>query len=180
MSKISGHRPLTYDRAVTERNGIENAIREEQQRHSTRMRELGADLSYANRVIAAHESGLVTADDAAIAMRVLQVRWNFGFTNPPDRLLTNEVREQTQAVIRDLQEGAPGLADHYFGVKAYEGWTSQKVTCAYGFGPSHGNVWFSIALAKAKDSLTEEERLACIRWLRAMLMHPDVILGDQP
>lgn len=64
------------------------------------------------------------------------------------------------------------LTISYYGTKDYDRWHGQGVTCKYGYGPSHGNVIFSIGLQKSYRGkkeygtlMTDELKGACIYYL---------------
>ena len=87
----------------------------------------------------------------------------------------NEARDAVEAAVEALLSPTVGnLAREYIGVKAYEGWSAQRSDHPYGFGPTHGNIWFRVGLSKEArkrladgGTLTEEERtygLAQLAW----------------
>jgi len=55
------------------------------------------------------------------------------------------------------------IYNQYFGVKIYSGFGEQGEDHAFGFGPKHGNIVFSIGLKyRANNELTEEQRDAIV------------------
>ncbi len=54
----------------------------------------------------------------------------------------------------------------YYGTKNYDGWSSQRCDCEWGYGPRHGSINFRVGLNRNLNrELTDEEKCACIYYL---------------
>lgn len=138
---------------------------------------LNKTIERADYIIRIAESGF-DADQLVIAQRVVNVKW-IGPTGL--RRDTNEVHACFNSARQAVREGGAVLLTSYLGVKAYDQFASQAVTCQYGYGPRHGSVWFSIGLqpeywARAEKPLTEDEILAAVSYLTAVEQAPDRFL----
>lgn len=114
----------------------------------------------------AENMGVEMADAYSIARRILQVEWG------RDHARTPEVESCFDDAIADVRRGAPFMQRSYYGVKSYDAWPSQRADCQYGYGPSHGSIWFRIGLrsrtAIEAVPLDETDRVACVRYLTAL------------
>lgn len=45
-----------------------------------------------------------------------------------------------------MAEGGGNLRRKFFGTKDYDRWSDQRCDCAYGYGPRHGTIVFSVGL----------------------------------
>lgn len=167
-----------YAEAVAERAAIEAALREEESRHTEAKRRLGDRLDAVRRQITAADAGLCGADDVATGQRVLSVMWVKARRYNLGREEAAVIAEVIDAAVRDLQEGLPRLRGTYFGVKAYDRWSAQRSDSSYGFSPKHGSIWFRVGLRHPAlaGEVTEEDRQACIRYLRAVQENPEAVL----
>lgn len=165
--------PLTpYAIAVAERSRSEQALAEEQKRHLQAVQEIQARLRLLNGQIDGADAGLCDVGSIADAQRLLVVEWASEMRARPPA----EVHMQFAAAVRDLQEGCPRMKNRYFGIKAYDRWGAQIADCEYGMGPRHGSIWFRIGLSQPRSVLSEEERRACIRYLKAVQADPNQML----
>jgi len=77
--------------------------------------------------------------------------------------------------IRELIDGGKYLFGYYVGTKNYDRWSGQFTSHAYGMGPSHGSICFSIELTRAvrnhreEKKLTEEEIESAVYYLRNLV-----------
>lgn len=128
----------------------------EAQRHGEAVRALNARIVDAKRRIALGDAGL-DIDRIALALTVLRVEGR------PH----NEGHSAVQDAIADLLKGGGRLRVEYFGAKDYDRWDSQRSDHAYGFGPRHGHIVFSIGLRHEARTraLTDAEIDACVYYL---------------
>lgn len=156
-----------WDRVRAERDVVRQTYEREHAR-------LTAELREAEQVMGlAEHHGEDVAAAYIVARDLLRVEWAPPRREGARRVATPEVTSCFTDAIEDLRRGAPRLRLRYFGVKAYDRWPSQRHDSEYGFGPSHGHVWMRIGLRHPHRGLTEQERLACIRWLHAVQDDPD-------
>lgn len=82
--------------------------------------------------------------------------------------------EERDSVIKDAiawlsgeSVGYRGLAKEYFGTKDYDRWHGQRSDHAYGYGPSHGCIIFSVGLLPSARAgvLSEAQKDAAIYYL---------------
>lgn len=171
---MSTETPTAYAAAVADWDRLRAEREAERRRHESEHRRLTAALEEAERVMGlAERQGEDVAAAYVTARDLLTVEWAVPRFDGARRRQTPEVASCFQDAIEDLRRGAPRLSRGYFGVKAYDRWDSQRHDSGYGFGPSHGSIWFRIGLRRPRQDLTEAERLACVRWLRAVQADPD-------
>lgn len=94
--------------------------------------------------------------------KIIQVK---GRPNTPGRkLLIDEA-------IKSLQSDAYGeaLANEFLGMKNYASFGDQRCDCKYGYGPTHGNIVFSVARSSdfRNKSLNKFETTSAIYYLLA-------------
>lgn len=130
------------------------------------------------------------AESFVVAQRILEIRWarTLGklqqyYDSPVGPVkVTNEVTSQINAVIKELRSDSDYLTHSYFGVKRYDRWDSQIENHQYNYGPRHGSIWFSIGFQPpyrdAENRPSEDERLACIRFLTAVRDNPGLMGGE--
>jgi hypothetical protein len=131
------------------------------------------------------------AESFVVAQRILEIRWgrqmgngqsysDYPRTGPVK--VTGEVTRQINAAINELRSDSDYLMRGYFGVKSYDRWESQVEDHPYNYGPRHGSIWFSIGFQypyrDAKNRPSEDERLACIRYLTAVRDNPALMGGE--
>lgn len=168
-----------YGRATADWDWAREALRAERERHEREVQEIEQRLEEAERVMMlAETAGPEVAEAYEVAREVIDVVWakkRFDNATRAGRR-TPEVSTCFADAIADLRTGGARLAREYLGVKQYDRWDSQRTDCDYGMAPRHGSIWFRIGLKKPKEALTEKQRLACIRWLRAVESDPDGML----
>ena len=70
-----------------------------------------------------------------------------------------------ECAIIDIANDCPHLRRMYFGNKVYEAFY-QRCDCEYGYGPSHGGIVDRIELRDLKRKLSDDEKDACIYFLK--------------
>lgn len=170
-----------YTEAVARRNELRDKRAALVEAHNDALAHLDRNIDYQQQVINMAEAG-GPAEAFVIARDVLAVQWarSFGFdcglwqeTGP--RRTSGDVYRQIDRAIEDMQAGCPVMRREYFGIKSYAEWPSQIENHTYGFGPKHGSIWFSIGLKTPSVDLTDEQTIACIRWLRALRENPELL-----
>ena len=95
-----------------------------------------------------------------IAKKLLRVAGDpYGVTDGGEKYIIAE------AAIIDIANDFKHLRTQYFGNKEY-GHFYQRCDCRYGFGPTHGGIVDSIGLVNANHEFTDEEKDACIYYLK--------------
>jgi len=131
------------------------------------------------------------AESFVVAQRILEIRWGrklgkqqrYGDSprTGPVRV-TGEVTSQINAAIDELRRDGDYMTRGYFGVKQYDQWDSQVENHPYNYGPRHGSIWFSIGFQRpyrdAENRPSEDERLACIRYLTAVRDNAALMGGE--
>lgn len=171
---MTGEVTTAYQHAVVELDRLREERRVEDERHETESRRLQSGIDHALSVITLAEThGIELAESREVARGIVRVEWHLAYR------LTPEVVSCIEDAVEDLRHGAVRLRAGYFGVKQYSGWASQRTDCAYGMGPSHGSIWFRVGLVnrRAQSELTDAEKVACIRYLRAVMNDPAALLG---
>ncbi len=70
-----------------------------------------------------------------------------------------------EIAIIDIAYGCKHLKTQYFGNKRYESYY-QRSDCEYGYGPRHGYIVDRIELINRKVELSDEEKDACIYYIK--------------
>lgn len=169
-----------YTDAVTARDQVRADRERAVERHRRELAEMDRQIAYAQQVIDVAEAG-GPAEAFMTARRLLRIEWarhrqpldRYKLTGP--RRVSGVVLRQIDRAIADVQAGCPAMRREYFGVKEYSGFSDQECDCRYGYGPSHGSIWFSIGLQNPKVELSEDERIACVQWLRALRENPELL-----
>lgn len=167
---------------------------EEATSHQRKVAAIDARIADCARIINATERGM-DSDQYVTARSIIALQWTRTATDAdrnrsryasswtpntgPHREATAEVRRCFQQAIEEIRGGTLGhLRREYYGVKQYEHWASQESGHPYGYGPTHGSVWFRIGLTREfmrrSDPLTEAEIIACVNYLAAVLNDPEV------
>lgn len=175
-----------YQRACHEHDRIRKVRDEEYRRHEAEVERLTNVLRDCEQVMKiAEQNGPDVAEAYEIARDVIAVEWRARANSGggPGLRADRYPPEVSRVFIRaidDLRLGAPSLCNRYMGIKAYDRWPAQEVDCEYGMAPSHGYVWFRIGLRSPSkvraEGLTDDQIVACIRWLDAVADHPDEVL----
>lgn len=166
----------TYAETVARWDEVRAARTAEQERHEAERDRLTTELRDLERQMHVMETlGEDAGDDVLAGRALIEVRWDRGRGGGP-RLITAEVSSCFIDAVEDLRHGGPRLRERYFGVKAYDRWSSQREDHSYGMGPAHGHIWFRIGLRHPREDLTTEQMQTAIRYLRAVLAHHEVIL----
>lgn len=177
-----------YQQAVASLRDQEKLLGEETTRHQKEVARRRTEISRIKSLVDYAERG-GSIEDAIVARRVLQITWartpaagqpRFGAPNSGPLKQTPEVFQQINNAIERLRDKWTVFGTSYLGVKDYAEWDSQIHNSDYGYGPTHGNIWFSIGFQPSyRDtgllSVTEEERLACIRYLAAIRDNPGLL-----
>jgi len=170
-----------YAEAVERRNDLRQQREALVEQHRIALRNLDRHIESQQHVIDVAEAG-GPAEAFLVAREVLSIGWARGrdwvgghLQEVGPRRQTSEVRRQFDAAIEDLQAGCPVMRREYFGVKSYDQWPSQESNHTYGFGPKHGSIWFSIGLRNPTADLSDEQRIACVQWLRAIRDNPELL-----
>ncbi len=170
-----------YTDAVARRNKLRDDRAELTKAYEKAAAHLDRNIDYQQQVIGLAEAG-GPAEAFIIARGVLSVRWaraqvfdrgHWQETGP--RRTSADVYRQIDRAIEDLRAGCPAMKREYFGIKAYDQWPSQASDHPYGYGPTHGSIWFEIGLKTPTVDLTEEQTIACIQWLRALRENPEFL-----
>lgn len=160
----------SYEIAIDHLDVIKSRVAEEEERHEAAIRELNQELGNALKLVHTFEvGGHLVGEAYQVARGIVRIEWG------RDRKVTPEVMGCFNDAIEDLRHGGARLRREYFGVKSYEGWSSQRVNCAYGMGPSHGTVWFRINRRDVAAELTPSEVLAAVQWLTAVRNNPGLL-----
>jgi hypothetical protein len=77
--------------------------------------------------------------------------------------------DRTNKAIRGLATNDGAIYVKYYGVKDYQGFIHQGCDCEYGYGPTHGQIVFSIGLRNPDHKLTEKETECCLYYLNIIL-----------
>jgi hypothetical protein len=103
----------------------------------------------------------VDMDKVTVAEKILV--FNKGFS----RFYPDVIRE----AIEDIVSGEDKLRKEYFGIKDYDRFRNQEISCSYGCGPSHGSVVFSVGYTREyrENGLNDVERNACLYYLNLLL-----------
>ena len=170
-----------YAEAVERRNKLRAERDEMEKQFADCRRAMDQRITSEEQVIAVAEAG-GPADAFLVARELISVRWarerdweGGHLREVGPRRQTSEMRRQFDRAIEDLQAGCPVMRREYFGVKSYDQWPSQESNHTYGFGPKHGAIWFSIGLRNPTAELTDEQRIACVQWLRAIRENPELL-----
>lgn len=139
---------------------LQQQIDQENTRHANELDGLSKSLAETKRLIAASADGL-DVERIKRAEAVIEVRGAYSKAGK-DRA------HALQSAIDDLANGAVKIKKAYFGTKDYAHWHGQFVDCAYGYGPSHGSVIFSIGLRRSEvgRQLADDEINDCLYYLR--------------
>lgn len=158
--------------------------------HNSRLHKIDVRIAQAEQTIAFAERG-GSADDQVIAERVLSITWarhrgkNQQWGDRPHTgpvRVTPEVIGRIDRAIELLRQNSDYLCRNYLGVKEYDRFTSQVSDAQKGYGPRHGHIWFALSYtapySDPENLPTEDERIACIRYLTAIRDNPALMGGE--
>ena len=181
------HEGSAYAIAVATRADLIARIDEHEKEVSRQKAQLLATLAEQERLIGVAESG-VSIEQFQIARTLVEINWGGREYDPRTRDRTGSRRNSSDvqacfdAAIEEFRAGPKYLIGGYYGVKEYGQWTSQRNDSAYGYGPRHGYIWFSIGIpSQARTELrqggmlTDEEKIAAIGWLQAVRANPSLL-----
>ena len=170
-----------YADAVDRRNDLRAQREDLLKQYRIALASLDGRIAEQQELIDVAEAG-GPAEAFLVAREVLSVRWaraqdwvNGHLQEVGPHRQTIQVHRQIERAIEDLEAGCPAMRREYFGVKSYDQWPSQESNHPYGFHPSHGGIWFSVGLRNPRAELTDEQRIACVQWLRAIRENPELL-----
>lgn len=186
-SAAATHEGSAYAVAVATRADLIASIEKHEKEVSQRKAELDAALAEQERLISLAEAG-ASIEQFQIARTLVEINWGGREWDPRTRDRTGPRRNSSDvqacfdAAIEEFRAGPDYLIGGYYGVKEYDRWTSQRNDSAYGYGPRHGYIWFSIGIpsqARAElrqgGVLTDEEKIAAIGWLHSVRTNPSLL-----
>jgi hypothetical protein len=160
-----------YDDAIARRCELESESRVLQETYEAKEAAIDDAILATDKLIKAIEEGMA-ADDWQAARSIVAIEWD-------KKVTTGDVVQCFYDAVEFFRSPPPvgALRSVYYGVKSYDRWPSQREDHQYGFGPKHGSIWFRIGLVNGERDreYTEEERLACIRYLRAVMKSPSLV-----
>jgi len=99
--------------------------------------------------------------------RVVLAEKNFVFSEGFKRFNPSVIHK----AIDDIASGEDKLRKEYFGIKDYDRFRNQEISCSYGCVPAHGFVVFSVGFSRTarENGLDDKERNACLYYLNLLL-----------
>lgn len=170
--------PPTYNELVERRVVLKDEINDLKARFKQDLRVLEGKLEPLERAVAVaeHPHG-ISVVQFQLARAILILDW--GRDSQGRRRTDREIQPVIETAIGHLRLGGSILRRTYVGLKQYDRWSAQEVQCEYGYGPSHGSVWFRIGMMeqyrRRPEPLQEYEKVACIQWLNAVRERPDLL-----
>jgi hypothetical protein len=166
-----------YQDAVARRSELEAELRATETTYQRHKQRLTKDLNEVNGILNVAENG-VDAELFLTARELLFIDWSRD--GNLEHIQHAEIAKAVADAVEELRAGGRKLRTEYIGIKRYDGWLGQRSDHAYGYGPKHGSVWWSVGLTPAgrrpERDLTEEEQLACIAWLRKVYEAPNMLV----
>ncbi len=156
---------MTYLENEKKINLIKKEIRAEEVIHRSKISVLAKELLISTQIREECELG-ANADDATLGIKFLEI------TKIDKKRVTKEVLSCFDDAISDIRKGIDWLGEGYFGVKAYDHWSSQSHNATYGMGPAYGSVWFRIGIQRReldgikRNGMTEAVFLSLVRYLK--------------
>lgn len=173
-----------YEQAVTDSRDASRALTLLATEYNRDEQVQRAKFAAAQKIIAAAENG-ESAEVFAAGALYLDVRWGDPRFEGPGRFQTAEVNSAFESVIAALRTNDDVLLNYDGGVKRYEAWLSQNETwVGHYVSPAHGSLWFRVGLRRGwaadrpREYLmppTEEDRLLCIQYLKAIQRRPELL-----
>ena len=145
----------TYEKAVETYNKTKEDLDELTKNYLEEKKKLEAIMASNKKLIEAAEDGF-DEDKIGQARSILRINWAKKPQDVDYYPMTKEVKDAIREAIEDSRNGFPHMMEKYFGVKAYEGWNSQREDHQYGYGPRYGSTWFSISLRPDYRKLVSE------------------------
>ena len=180
----------SYEKAVAAYNKAKGELEELEREYAERKKSIEAVMESNKKLIEAAENGL-DESKLELARKIVRIRWARKPNHDPltQHALTDyypktkEVGGAIREAIEDTRNGFPKMMTKYFGVKAYEGWNSQREDHEYGYGPRYGSTWFCIGLRpdyrrKVLESggvVSGEERIAVVYVLKQLSEGTEVL-----
>lgn len=174
-----------YRAAIARREALRESIEWTEREHAALMKSLRSDLAEQERLIGIAEGGVISIEQAQTARQFVSVEWGGRAYDTRTRQHTGprrdtaEVHQCFREARNEYRAGPRFILRHYYGVKSYDRWNSQRSDSEYGYGPKHGSVWFSIGMPdtmrrEIRDGrvLTDDETIAVVAWLTAVESNP--------
>lgn len=159
--------------------------------HAKHIAALDAESSSNQEIVRVAEGGF-NPEEFVIAHAILAIQWprtpgrnqrmgDYPWTGPR-RELDSNMRDCLREARAELRLGVKKMRIGYYGIKSYDQWSSQRNDSQYGYGPTHGSIWFSIGLTSQARTelgqsveLSDAEVIACVNWLTAIEANPELL-----
>jgi len=159
--------------------------------HTKVIQQLDTESALNQEVVRVAEAGF-DPEQFVIAREILAIQWprtagrNQRISEYPltgsRRALDSNMRDCLSEARSELRVGVKKMLTTYYGIKSYDQWSSQRNDSQYGYGPTHGSIWFSIGMQRQTRAelnqdgkLTDAEVIACVNWLSAIEANPELL-----